>query len=114
MKFPYHNQEVTLQGLSPALDLLDERETTPKSMGASCKGVWVQFIKITSEQPKTLLHPAVQEIIEGYLDIFKELEGLPPSRSHDHKIFLKDEAKPTCVRPYCYPYYQKEEIVKLV
>lgn len=105
---PYNNRKVTLQGLSPTPDLLDARETMPKSMGASCKGIWVQFMEITEEQPKTLLHPVVQELIEGYSEIFKELEGLPPSRNHGHKMFLMDETKPTCVRPYRYSYYQKE------
>jgi hypothetical protein len=52
-------------------------------------------MEITVEQPKTVLHPAVQELVEGYSDVFKEPEGLPPSRSHDHNITLKDEAKPT-------------------
>jgi hypothetical protein len=60
------------------------------------------------------LHPAVQDLIRAYAEVFKEPEGLPPSRSHDHRILLKDEAKPTYVRPYRYPYYQNEEIEKLV
>jgi hypothetical protein len=114
MKFPHHNVEVTLQGLYPAPELLDAREIMPKPPGASCKGVWVQLMEITAEQPKIVLYPAVQELVEGYSDVFKEPEGLPPSRSYDHNITLKDEAKPTCVRPYRYPYYQKEEIEKLV
>jgi hypothetical protein len=113
MKFPYHNVEVTLQGLYPVPDLLYAREVMPKPAGASCKGVWVQLMEITAEQSKTVLHPAVQELVEGYSDVFKEPKGLPPSRSCDHNITLKDEAKPTCVRPYRYPYYQKEEIEKL-
>jgi hypothetical protein len=46
--------------------------------------------------------------------VFAELAGLPPRRSQDHKIILQEGAKPTCVRPYHYPYYQKEEIEKLV
>jgi hypothetical protein len=38
----------------------------------------------------------------------------PPTRSFDHKINLTEGAQPTCVRPYRYPYYQKEEIEKIV
>jgi len=114
MKFPYNHQKVTLQGMLPTPELLDARETMPKSTGASCKGVWVQLMEITADQPRTMLHLAVQELIEGYPEVFKELEELPPSRSHDHQILLKDEAKPMCVRPYRYPYYQKGEIEKLV
>jgi hypothetical protein len=114
MKFPYNQREVTLQGMSPAPELLDARETMPKSTGASCKGVWVQLMEITGDQSRTLMHPVVQELIEGYPEVFKEPDELPPTMSHDHKILLKDEAKSTCVRPYRYPYYQKGEIEKLV
>jgi hypothetical protein len=46
------------------------------------------------------------------LDVFAEPIGLPPSRSHDHAIILKQDAQPVSVRPYQYPYYQKEEIVR--
>lgn len=35
-------------------------------------------------------------------------------QSHDHKIELREDSKPTYVRPYRYPYYQKAEIERLV
>jgi hypothetical protein len=114
MKFPYQNREVTLQGLSPALDLLDARESIPKGTDSDCKGVWVQFMEATVVKTKPLMHSAIQELLEGYPEVFKEPEGLPPFRSHDHRILLQDESKPTCGRHYRYPYYQKEEIEKLV
>jgi hypothetical protein len=53
-------------------------------------------------------------LLEGFKGIFHEPSGLPPTRSHDHKILLTAGTLPTCVRPYKYPYYQKEEIEKLV
>lgn len=61
-----------------------------------------------------MVHPAIQELLEEYGEVFKEPKGLPPSWSHDHKIRLHDEAMPTCVKPYHYHDYQKEEIEKLV
>jgi hypothetical protein len=57
---------------------------------------------------------AVSAIVEEFLDVFAEPTGLPPSRSHDHAIILKQDAQPVSVRPYRYPYYQKEEIEKIV
>ena len=60
------------------------------------------------------VEPAIQAILNEFKIVFAELEGLPPPRSHDHHIQLQEAAKPTCVRPYRYPYYQKEEIEKLV
>jgi hypothetical protein len=61
-------------------------------------------------KPKAVLHLAIKELMEEFSDVFMEPKGLPPSRSHDHQIFLQEGANPTCVRPYRYPYYQKEEI----
>lgn len=39
---------------------------------------------------------------------------LPRTRSHVHQIVLKEGAGPLKVRPYRYPFIQKNEIEKLV
>jgi len=49
----------------------------------------------------------VIELLGQFEDLFAKLQGLRPSRSHDHAIVLKNDAKPKCVRPYRYPYFQK-------
>jgi len=64
-------------------------------------------------QIQRLRHPAIAELLEGYQKVFREPTGLPPSRSFDHRIQLQG-VQPTCIRPYKYPYYQKEETEKLV
>jgi hypothetical protein len=51
MEFSFQQRKVTLQGLTPALDLLETRDSMPKSTGASCKGVWVQLMEVTAKQP---------------------------------------------------------------
>jgi hypothetical protein len=48
------------------------------------------------------------------MEVFQEPKGIPPSRSHDHSIVLKEGTSPISVRPYRYPYYQKSEIEKLI
>ena len=40
--------------------------------------------------------------------------GLPHPRSHDHRIPLQLGAGLICVRLYRYPYFQKQEIERLV
>jgi hypothetical protein len=52
--------------------------------------------------------------LEEFADIFADPKELPPKRSHDHAINLKEGAQPVSVRPYQYPFYQKEEIEKIV
>jgi hypothetical protein len=56
----------------------------------------------------------ITKVVRDFRDVFQEPTGLPPSRSHDHAILLKQDAKPICIRPYQYPYFKKEEIKKIV
>ncbi|XP_074377189.1 uncharacterized protein LOC141718709 [Apium graveolens] len=44
----------------------------------------------------------------------KEKGGLPPSRTHEHSIVLKEGSDPVNVRPYHYPQVQKDEIENLI
>lgn len=54
-------------------------------------------------------------ILKRFADIFQEPHGLPPIRSHDHRIHLDQPgSEPTNVCPYRYPYVQKNKIEKLV
>lgn len=53
-------------------------------------------------------------LLESYADVFKKSTGLPPSRSHDHKIHLNSRAQPVNMKPYRYPYFQRQVMDKLV
>ncbi|KAF2290896.1 hypothetical protein GH714_016291 [Hevea brasiliensis] len=44
--------------------------------------------------------PELQQTLQDYADVFKDLKTLPPSRSHDHRIILKEGAAPVNARPY--------------
>ena len=50
----------------------------------------------------------------NFVMYFNRLMALPPKRTHDHQIPLEPNTKPVSVRPYRYPYYQKNEIEKMV
>lgn len=52
--------------------------------------------------------------MDQFHPIFSETTTLPPPRTHDHSITLKEGTNPVCVRPYRYPQIQKIEIEKLV
>ena len=53
-------------------------------------------------------------VLAEFEEVFTTLEGLPPSRKKDHAINLLPSTLPVSVRPYCYPYLQKNEIEKMV
>ncbi|KAG6531914.1 hypothetical protein ZIOFF_005750 [Zingiber officinale] len=58
--------------------------------------------------------PELEALLSKFSMIFAEPKGLPPSRSHDHRIPLIPGSAPANVRPYRYPYIQKEVIEKIV
>ena len=56
----------------------------------------------------------IQKVLNKYEVVFHMPAGLPPQRCRAHAITLKENTTPLSVRPYRYPYVQKQEIEKLV
>ncbi|WVZ20087.1 hypothetical protein V8G54_007409 [Vigna mungo] len=50
---------------------------------------------------------SVQQLVEEYADLFQEQRGLPPQRSCDHAIVLKEGAAIPNIRPYRHPHLLK-------
>ncbi|XP_042041401.1 uncharacterized protein LOC121786862 [Salvia splendens] len=63
--------------------------------------------------PPELPQP-VREVLEAHQQVFALPIGMPPKRAFDHKIHLLPNTKPINVRPYRYPYFQKNEIERQV
>lgn len=53
-------------------------------------------------------------MLKKYHRVFEVPQGLPPPRSQDHQISLKEGYKPVNVRPYRYSYFLKYEIERIV
>lgn len=53
-------------------------------------------------------------LLTKFQDIFAEPTQLPPRRNSDHRIFLQPGTSPVNVRPYRYPYFQKDVIEQLI
>ena len=82
-------------------------------------GLWGQMGAVTEGSPmpawNNSLNPTKQQqqscaMLETYAEIFTGPQGLPPTRLYDHSINLLPNQGPVSVRPYRYPYVQKEEI----
>ena len=56
----------------------------------------------------------LQDLLQQYNKLFEEPISLPPERTYDHHIPLKDERQVVKMRPYRYPTVQKDEIERLV
>lgn len=65
--------------------------------------------KLGIEDSSELLH-----LMDAFPKAFDTQNELPPRHVHDHVIRLQPESKVPNIRPYQYPYYQKNGIEKIV
>lgn len=56
----------------------------------------------------------LKEVLNDFEDLFREPDDLPSKGECDHAITLKEGASIPNIRPYRYPYYQKNEIERFV
>lgn len=86
-----------------------------KATLAKWKGILLQIVCEREVKGNyELVEEQFSAILEEFKIVFDEPQGLPPPRTHDHQMVLKEETQPTTNRPYQYPYYQKTEIEKIV
>ncbi|RDX88324.1 Retrovirus-related Pol polyprotein, partial [Mucuna pruriens] len=52
----------------------------------------------------------VRTLLEEYSELYQEVVQLPPPRSCDHAIVIKEGSQIPNIRPYCYPHNQKDVI----
>jgi hypothetical protein len=103
MEFTVVRQSFLLQGL--ITHFLWKESDLVGSKGESSKGLFLHLLNNVEESVREFLGLKVKELLGSFGDVFAELKGLPPNRSHDHSITLKSDAQPVCVRPYRYLYF---------
>lgn len=79
-----------------------------------CFLIQVKAVETPPSTPDLITPPAIQQVLDDYTDVFSEPTGLPPKRTHDHKIPLKPDSNPVNNNPYKCPYVHKQEIEKIV
>jgi hypothetical protein len=112
MEFMMAEKIIKLQGLV-APRLWEETEWGDIKKGFT-KGLLLQLLDNVEDTELEEVRAEVNAFLQEFSDLFDEPKGLPPSRSHDHSIILHTGSRPVCVRPYRYPYFQKEEIERIV
>uniref|UniRef100_A0A0A9AEQ4 Reverse transcriptase domain-containing protein n=1 Tax=Arundo donax TaxID=35708 RepID=A0A0A9AEQ4_ARUDO len=81
------------------------------------KGVMGYVLQIRLiPQPSAQQPPGadVTDILDKFAEVFKEPTDLPPKRTCDQAIPLKEGSVPPNIRPYRMPHHQKDEVEKLV
>lgn len=108
-------KKVTLQGNTEEGSLkMISGKALHKLFTKAKDGVMGYIFFLTAKEGEVLPVPAVQAIIKKHQKMFEEPKGLPPIRTQDHKIPLKDGSQPVNLRPYRIPYIQKAEVEKQV
>ncbi|XP_035542078.1 uncharacterized protein K02A2.6-like [Juglans regia] len=115
MGFIYGGKSVELKGLKLNPSVVEDGHKLLKATTAKSRGILLQIMtQEVKEQKEEVLDPEFTKLLAELGGVFKEPEGLPPTRKYDHKIVLKEGTQPIANRPYRYPYYQKTEIEKIV
>ena len=122
MQFVYEERTYLLEGLASNMNFSVEDDESFKLNSSENKGVLLQLLgdEIKQKQANNFgrnhnkeVGPMAQ-LLEEFANIFADPKELALKRSHDHAIHLKEGAQPVSVRPYLYPFYQKQEIEKIV
>ena len=124
MQFDYQGQKITLRGLQSGVIHYASKKQLSRMSVSAYKGTGTLLfarepslyaIELSPKQEwDDLAFMELQELLQQYADLFEEPRGLPPKRSHDHHIPLKDETQVVKIRPYRYPMVQKNEIKTIV
>lgn len=86
-----------------------------KAIQAEGQGFIVDYLGMQATSGKESIETQwLKGALDSYEEVFKEPQGLPPSRRNDHAIVLKEGTDIPNLRPYRYLHYQKTEIEKLV
>lgn len=117
MSFVYHGQPITIQGgITPGPSEITHGQV--KYLMSTQRVATLFHIQLQESGPVTsdtlILPPPLHRLLDKYSHFFQTPTLLPPSRPTDHTIHLEPNLKPVNVRPYRYPYYQKQEIERQV
>lgn len=114
ISFEQNKKSITIKGMNTTKSELVEDVQICQLTTIERKGMFLQLIQQQQVMVEEEVDTGIQEILKKFSVVFEEPKSLPPKRSHDHKINLKEGTMPISVRPYRYPFVQKIEIEKIV
>jgi hypothetical protein len=99
-----------LGALGPIVWDLAHRRMTLQRPGRSISWTGAPSAKEPAVRAATGGDALLEALLDSFGGIFAAPTGLPPKRTHDHRILLKPDALPVAVRPYRYPAVHKDEL----
>ncbi|OMO81561.1 reverse transcriptase [Corchorus capsularis] len=119
MTFLHEGEMVTLSGSGPpqtlALSLAQFRRLAQTdAIDSAHLLAMAEAAQETSPLHFPQTPPELYELLCSFSHIFEPPKGLPPARPHDHQIHLLPGTPPINVKPYRYPYAQKQDMERLI
>lgn len=78
------------------------------------KGLFLHLVPRDINEFNFVCCREIMQLLVDFKQVSQTPVGLPPKRTHDYKIVLKEGTSPISTRPYRYPQYQKAKIEKIV
>ncbi|XP_071728193.1 uncharacterized protein [Rutidosis leptorrhynchoides] len=126
MTFLYKGKKVELRGQQSSASIVDGKKISkivqqPQvQLNAMCLCIYpvtlcsMEVNQSNKQQGTNTVHKGIQNLIATYSDVFEVPRSLPPKRSCDHRILLKEGSQPVNIRPYRHPPSQKDAIEVMV
>ena len=114
MSFRYNKKIMTLRGTQKACLQWMKGSHVPLQCNSMAVCVYPSKLLQAEASKTTISLPQLAHLLKEFEDVFAVPISLPPTRSHDHKIPLKDGAQPVNLRPYRHPPIQKVTIEAMI
>lgn len=98
--FIYRGKYMTLGGTSKSAT---QWMTGRPIVGAQCASMTLCVYPVSMLNTMELSHTFLDPLLAEYDDVFAKPKGMPPQRSHDHRIPMKEGAPIVNARPYRHP-----------
>ena len=97
VKFSTGNRVWEFKGIQTGAADVVQAEIMDRTLFQTAKG-WALYICSKEDSGTTSLqgemHPDLQALCKEYAEVFREVKGLPPKRSHEHQIPLIHGTEP--------------------
>ncbi|RDX99902.1 hypothetical protein CR513_16981, partial [Mucuna pruriens] len=117
MKVKAKGEEVELRGDPTLCRTVASIEAIVKEWKKGGDTYYIELRMMTlcyKEMPSDDPNEGVRTLLKEYFELFQEVVQLPPPRSCDHAIVIKERSQIPNIRPYRYPHNHKDAIEKFV
>ncbi|XP_035549739.1 uncharacterized protein LOC118349426 [Juglans regia] len=98
MQFQVEGRAISWQGLSFPCNLVIKDADISSITGLEHRSMFLHMISVNSQEDFVQEPEMITQLLSRFSKVFEEPSGLPPQRSHDHQINLKQGSVPGGVK----------------